>query len=144
MNFILKNKRVFMVEDHAGNMAIMMTLLQQQGATVKHDRWGKQSVEKLINFAPVDIILLDLMISDQISGYDIFDQIRQLKEFDNIPIVAVSASDPSSAIPKTRNKGFAAFIAKPIDIDRFPNQLATVLDGEAVWDIGSSYWNLRG
>ena len=137
MSLKLKDKRVFIVEDHVGNMAVMMTILEAHGAVVKHDRWGKESVDKLIKFAPVDIILLDLMISQQISGYDIFDQIRSQSDFDSIPIVAVSASEASVAIPKTRTKGFAGYIAKPINIDRFPHQIAQILEGENVWDNGT-------
>ena len=143
MVLTLKDKRIFMVEDHAGNMVVMLTLLQGQGATLAHDRWGRETLQKLTDFAPVDIILLDLMVSEQISGYDIFDEIRTQPEFDAVPIVAVSASEPSASISKTRSKGFSGFIAKPIDIDRFPQQLVQVLSGEPVWDNGTLYTRWR-
>ena len=65
---LLKDKRVFILEDHAGNLAVMLTLLQGEGAVTKHDRWGKETVSRLQAFAPVDIILLDLMVSEPISG----------------------------------------------------------------------------
>ena len=81
----LKDKRIFMVEDHAGNMVVMLTLLQGQGATVFHDRWGRETLEKLNKLGPVDIILLDLMISEHVTGYDIFDQIRAQPEFNTVP-----------------------------------------------------------
>jgi len=48
--------------------------------------------------------------------------------------VAVSASESAVAIPKVKAKGFAGFISKPIDYDRFPNQIVAVLNQEAVWD----------
>ncbi|MDZ4770914.1 MAG: hypothetical protein SGJ24_17450 [Chloroflexota bacterium] len=35
-----------------------------------------------------DLIILDLMLSQGVSGYDIFRRIRALAEFDAIPIVA--------------------------------------------------------
>ena len=143
MVLTLKDKRIFMVEDHAGNMVVMLTLLQGQGATLAHDRWGRETLQKLTDFAPVDIILLDLMVSEQISGYDIFDEIRTQPEFDAVPIIAVSASEPSASISKTRSKGFSGFIAKPIDIDRFPQQLVQVLSGEPVWDNGTLYTRWR-
>ncbi len=85
---------------------------------------------------PVDIILLDLMFAHGITGYDIFDEIRKVDDFADIPIIAVSASDTSFAVPKVRAKGFSGFIAKPIDFDRFPCQIDQVLNDEQVWYTG--------
>ena len=134
---LLKDKRIFILEDQAGNLAVMMTILQREGALIRHDRWGRETVSKLQNFAPVDIILLDLMISEIVTGYDVFDAIRTVTDFAHVPIVAVSASEPSVAIPETRKRGFSGFIAKPINIDQFPRQLAQVLEGETLWDNGT-------
>jgi CheY-like chemotaxis protein len=53
--------------------------------------------------------------------------------YNNVPIVAVSASDPSEAIPKTRNKGFAGFLLKPIRNNTFAPQIQSLLQGEAIW-----------
>jgi len=50
--------------------------------------------------------------------------------------VAVSAMDPSVAIPQARQKGFSGFIAKPIDNRLFPQQIAQIIEGEQVWSIG--------
>jgi len=132
----LKGKRIFLIEDNVGNRAIMQTLLEQQDVTIGFERWGVDTVKKLQEFAPVDIILLDLMFPRGITGYEVFDQIRANPEFDDVPIVAVSASEPSVAIPKTKAKGFAGFIAKPFDFDRFPLQILAVLKHEPVWDAG--------
>jgi CheY-like chemotaxis protein len=73
----------------------MQLLLEQNGAKMSFERWGKDTMERLRAFAPIDLILLDLMFLHGITGYDIFDRIRAQLEFQHIPIVAVSASDPS-------------------------------------------------
>lgn len=136
---VLKEKRIFIVEDTAGNLAIMKTLLEGMGAKIAFDRWAGETIEKLKAFAPVDLILLDLMFPDNVTGYDVFDDIRQHADLAHIPIVAVSASEPSMAISKTRAKGFCGFIGKPISYDRFPGQIAEILSGAAVWDRGTIY-----
>lgn len=136
MALILQNKRIFLIEDNLSNRAIMQLLLEQNGAQTSFDRWGKETVKRLKAFAPVDIILLDLMFPHNVSGYDVFDNIRVHEEFKHVPIVAVSASDPSEAIPKTKAKGFQGFITKPIDYDRFPKQVKAILDKQMVWDVG--------
>src|SRR5215510_12056625 len=102
----LQGKRIFIVEDNMGNNAVMQLLLEWKGAKVVSERWGTDVVERLQNFGQVDIILLDLMLPNGMTGYEIFDQIRAVPEYDSVPIVAVSAADASSAIPKARAKGF--------------------------------------
>lgn len=132
----LTDKRIFIVEDNSTNQIVMQILLEQQRAKIGFERWGVDTIKKLQAFAPVDIILLDLTFPDDITGYDIFDQIRELNEFDTIPIVAVSATDPFEAIPRTHNKGFAGFISKPIKPALFVNQVADILNGKEVWHSG--------
>ncbi|MEO8395213.1 MAG: response regulator, partial [Chloroflexota bacterium] len=87
----------------------------------------------LKKFAPVDAILLDLMLPGQYTGYDIFQQIRQQAEFNHVPIVAVSAADSSTALPKARAMGFSGFISKPIDFRLFAQQIKQVVDGSLIW-----------
>jgi two-component system cell cycle response regulator DivK len=105
-------------------------------AVCEFERWGGQTIQRLKMFKPVDLIILDLMLPKGITGYDIYDQIRMMPDFASVPIIAVSASDASVAIPKTREKGFSGFIAKPIDSLIFPQQIGKILEGEAVWHEG--------
>jgi len=133
MEPLLKDKRVFMVEDNLANKAIQTMLLERQGAKIGIERWGQNTMEHLRAFMPVDIIILDLMLPNNITGYDIFQDIRSNKEFDDIPLVAVSASNPSEAIPRARESGFSGFISKPVDFDRFPEQIAALIEGESIW-----------
>jgi CheY-like chemotaxis protein len=130
---ILKNKVIFILEDQVPNRAIMQLLLEREGATVIFERWGFETVKRMKESPQIDIALLDLMLPRGITGYDVFDMIRSEKEFENIPIVAVSASDTAVAIPKTKTKGFAGFIHKPVDYDLFPKQIAMLLTGVSIW-----------
>lgn len=134
MNAIdLKDKRIFIVEDNITNRVITQMLLERHGAIIGHDRWGIEAISRLKQFAPVELILLDLMLGNNLTGYDVFDQIRALPEFSHVPIVAVSASDAATAIPETQEKGFFGFISKPIDYHQFPAQISKILQGEHLW-----------
>jgi DNA-binding NarL/FixJ family response regulator len=84
-----------------------------------------------------DLIILDLMLSRGISGFDIFQEIRTMPEYDQVPIIAVSASEPAVAIPKARKLGFSGFISKPVDEELFANQIERVIAGELIWHDGS-------
>lgn len=129
----LNNKRIFVLEDNLENKAIAQMLLERAGAIVLVDRWGVETLSNLQRFAPVDAILLDLMLPGLITGYDIFQQIRAQPEFNHVPIVAVSAADSSTALPKARALGFSGFISKPIDFRLFAQQIRLVVNGERIW-----------
>lgn len=133
---LLKGKRIFVVEDNIENRVVYQMIFMREGVSYDFERWGSDTLWKLEHFKPVDLIILDLMLPRGASGYEIFSDIRTLPNFDHVPIVAVSSSDPSEAIPKARQLGFCGYIAKPIDQARFPEQLRRILDGEAIWDIG--------
>ena len=133
---ILRDRRIFIFEDDVTNRSVMQLLLEQQGATVTFERWGIDIENRLQKFAPIDIILMDLMFPNNISGYDIAEQIRNNNDFAHIPIVAVSASEADKEIPNAHQRGFAGFIAKPINMVLFAKQIALVLDGQSVWYTG--------
>src|SRR5262245_21372911 len=136
---LLKDKHVFVVEDNMKNRVVTQVALVAQGAKVTFERMGKETVRALQRVVPIDVILLDLMLAEGLSCYDVFEQIRAIPEFAHVPIVAVSASEPAIALPKTRMMGFSGFIAKPIDSDLFPRQIAQILSGKGVWSSGRTF-----
>jgi CheY-like chemotaxis protein len=133
---LLKDKRIFIVEDNIQNRVVFQMTLLRHGAIVDFERSGRDTISRLNTAAQQDLIILDLMLVDNISGLDLYDEIRQLPKHVDVPIIAVSAMDPALAIPKTRARGFAGFIAKPIDSHLFPKQIAALIAGEAVWHTG--------
>lgn len=134
----IRAKKIFIVEDNAMNRIIFQIALGTKGAFVEFDRWGRMTLEKIADYQP-DIIILDLMLPNGDSGYNIFEQIRQKEAYSAIPIVAISASEPSIAIPTTKSMGFSGFIAKPIDQDLLPKQISKILAGGQVWSAGGRY-----
>src|SRR5438874_13559019 len=95
---LLKNKRIFIVEDNTGNLAIASIYLENQGAKIKFERRGVRTPEAILQQMPIDLILTDLMLPNGISGFDIFDQIRQVPVLAAIPVVVVSSADPDTAM----------------------------------------------
>lgn len=130
---LLKDKRIFITEDNVFNRSIMELLLEKEGATIAFERWGTDTLERLQKFKPVDIIILDLMFPRGITGFDVYDNIRAYPEFANVPIIAVSAKDPEIALPECKAKGFAGFISKPVNHMIFAQQIAALIEGEAIW-----------
>jgi two-component system cell cycle response regulator DivK len=139
MGLLLQNRWIFIVEDNLQNRVVFQMALMRQGAKVEFDRWGDQTIRALRLLPKVDLIILDLMLSHQISGFDVFDKLMAEPAFQSVPILAVSAMEPAVALPQTRQKGFAGFIAKPIDPDLFAGQVARVIGGEKIWSAGERY-----
>lgn len=141
---MLEGKRIFIVEDNVHNRIVFTMALKLAGAMLEFDRWGRNTMVRLDAFQPVDLIILDLMLPGGTSGYDIYDEIRHRPGYASVPIVAVTASEPAIALPKTREKGFSGFIAKPIDSDIFPEQIARLIAGDDVWFAGSQFNSIVG
>jgi CheY-like chemotaxis protein len=132
---LLKGKHIFVVEDDPRNLAIIRTFLQQAGAVVPYDHWGDTTLNRILTYSfKIDLILLDIMFPHSVSGYDIFDAIRAVPELRDIPIVAVTASDPDVEMKKAYEKGFSGYISKPLDHSSFTRQIAAILEGKEVWN----------
>jgi CheY-like chemotaxis protein len=141
MCMLLKNRRIFIVEDNAAYIAIASIYLRYEGAIVESERWGRNVPDAILKQLPIDVILLDLILSRNTSGFDIFDQIRRVPQLTTIPIIAVSAADPDVAMPQARQKGFSGFISKPISAS-IVKHVAAVLEGKDVWKTDSwQYWS---
>jgi CheY-like chemotaxis protein len=117
------------------NLAVIRTILKNAGANVPFDHWGDTTLNRMLSYPfKIDAVLLDIMLPNQVSGYDILDVIRATPELSNIPIVAVTASDPDVEMHKARERGFNGYISKPLDRVHFPQQIASIIDGQEIWE----------
>jgi two-component system cell cycle response regulator DivK len=63
-------------------------------------------------------------------------RLRKEDHFQNTKIVAVTADVTNANLSRAKTAGFDGFLAKPINVDQFPDQIRRILEGEAVWDLG--------
>ncbi len=130
---ILEGKKIFVLEDDVNNLAIISSMLRRYGATIFFDTWGVETARTIKAFMPIDIILLDLMLPNNVTGYDVLQAIQAIPELSKIPIVAVTASDPDREMKKAKESGFKGYISKPIRTKTFIKSIAHVLEGGEVW-----------
>jgi CheY-like chemotaxis protein len=81
-----------------------------------------------------NVILLDIHVKPY-SGFEMLKYVRQLPDFQDTPVIALTASVMNEEVQHLRDSGFQGVIAKPIDIDTFPGLLNRILDGEIIWGI---------
>jgi CheY-like chemotaxis protein len=81
-----------------------------------------------------DIIFLDIHMKPH-NGFEVLDMIRSRESYDEIPVVAVTASVMNEEIDLLKDAGFDAGISKPIDQIYFSEFIDCVLRGEAIWHV---------
>ncbi len=122
------------VEDDIGGMAIIGVMMRYLGMQSYMNATGERVVELALAMKPrPNIIFLDLNLP-KTTGYDILQQIRKEAQLTKVLVVAVTAQDADTEIPKCMAAGFDGFIGKPISRSRFPRQLRRILSGEPVWE----------
>lgn len=130
----LSKLNALVVEDDAGGMAIIGVMMRHLGIKAFINTTGEGVVEMAHAMKPnPDIIFLDLNLP-RTTGYDILKLIRKDEKLKEVTVVAVTAQDADTEIPKAKEAGFDAYIGKPISRMRFPRQLRRILKGEDVWE----------
>lgn len=122
------------VEDDAGGMAIIGVMMRHLGIKAYINTTGEGVVAMAHAMQPPpNIIFLDINLP-RTTGYDILKTIRADARLKKVLVIAVTAQDADTEIPKCKEAGFDAYIGKPISRMRFPRQLRRILNGEAVWE----------
>lgn len=122
------------VEDDAGGMAIIGVMMRYLGMQAYLNTTGEGVVELARAMKPrPDIIFVDINLP-KTTGYDILRRVRADDKLKDVLVVAVTAQDADTEIPKCMAAGFDGFIGKPISRSRFPRQIRRILSGEPVWE----------
>jgi len=127
------NAYVLVVEDNIQNFVLIARLMAFIG--VKQCQWkasGWQVLEFADSMPRVDLILMDIHLPYE-DGFEALSRLRNEPRFKDTMIVAVTADANEGTFNRAKKSGFDGFIGKPIDPDRFPEQIKAILKGEAVW-----------
>ncbi|MBC7225984.1 MAG: response regulator [Thermoflexales bacterium] len=127
---------VLVIEDNLNNFLLMARLLAFVG--VGRCEWkasGWQVLEYAETLPHIDLILMDIFLPER-DGYEALSLLRSDPRFKDIPVIAITADASVESMERARQAGFNGFIGKPIDPDRFPEQIRRILRGEPVWDPG--------
>jgi len=131
-----KEAYVLVVEDNLQNLVLVARLLAFIG--VRRYEWkasGWQVLEFADTMPRVDLVLMDLHLPYE-DGYDALAKLRSDPRFADTRVVAVTADSNPATMEKVKNAGFDGFLGKPIDPDKFPDQIISILQGNMVWDLG--------
>ena len=127
---------VLVVEDNVPNFVLiarMLAFMGIQNCEWKTTGWG------VVDFAQpmprVDLVLMDLRLPHE-DGYEALEQIRMDSALKDTRVVVVTAQASAEEMKRARSSGFDGFLSKPLDPDKFPDQIMRILQGEEIWELG--------
>ncbi|QER97258.1 HAMP domain-containing protein [Streptomyces venezuelae] len=112
----LHGRTVLVVDDDARNLYALSGILELHGVTVLHAENGRKGIETLLANPAVSLVLMDVMMPEM-DGYTATARIRELSQYADLPVIAVTAK----AMPGDREKSLASgasdYVTKPVDAD---------------------------
>ena len=129
----MSDKHALIIDDNSKNVSVLARLLATEQVKTTQLTHPKQLDGTLAGLGPVDVVFLDLEMPDM-DGYQVLQHLKANPKFQSVPVVAYTVH--LSEITVAHEHGFDGFLGKPLDSDQFPNQLARILNGEAVWETG--------
>ncbi|SEK11081.1 ATP-binding protein [Paraburkholderia diazotrophica] len=121
-------KTVLVVDDVAENRAVLVDMLAPLGFDIAEAGNGLEALEKAKAVHPA-LVLMDVVMPGM-DGLEATHRLRQMPEFRELPIVAVSAGASRTDAAQSLAAGANAFLAKPIDLNGLLSQVAALLNVE--------------
>jgi len=125
---------VLVVEDNVSNFVLIARMLGYMGIHCEWKTSGYEVVEYADTLLSLDLILMDIRLPYE-DGYGALRKIRASPALKETLVVAVTAEASLEQIAKAKAAGFNGFLGKPLDMDRFPDQVRRILAGEPVWEM---------
>jgi len=105
--------RILAVDDHEDCVRGLARTLEQQRFDVCIAFDGSSAIRTALAFLP-DVVLLD-MYMPEVSGIDVARLLRQLPNFDDVVLIAITASRESALEQQMREVGINHILRKPCD-----------------------------
>lgn len=107
----VRGARILLVEDNEINQQVAVEILEHEGFRIDVAVNGKEAVSKLSEI--YDLILMDLQMP-VMDGYKATEEIRKNKQYDDLPIIAMTADAMSGVREKVIDIGMNDYVTKPI------------------------------
>lgn len=120
------NVKILLVEDDKALAITISNLLRVKGYDVTHAGDGAAGIQKAFALLP-DLILCDISMNE-ISGYDVFNVLKESSATAMIPFVFLTAKSDLKDIRFGMQLGADDYIVKPFEYDELLTSIATRLN----------------
>lgn len=114
-------RRILYIEDNTDNRMLVKRILSAEGYILEEASNAKDGI-RMATQNPPDLILMDISMPDM-DGLTATQELRAMPALDHVPIIAVTANVMKGDREETLRAGCDAYIPKPIDVDRFSEQI---------------------
>ncbi len=118
--------KILLVEDDAESAMLLRDYLSSQGYHVEHTWDGNNWLQRVRQFQP-HLVLMDVQLSDQVTGIDLLVAMRQEADLADIPVVMVTAQAMRGDRERILAAGATDYLSKPVDITKLDTILHTHL-----------------
>jgi len=112
----LRGRRVLIVDDDPRNVFALTGVLELYGLTVIHADNGEHGIEALQS-GDIDLVLMDVMMP-QMDGHATTRAIRDMPQFADLPVIAVTARAMAGDKDKSIAAGASDYVTKPVDTEQ--------------------------
>ncbi len=119
---MFRNKKVLLVDDDMRNVFALSKILQEKGMKILKAEDGKKALQILSQNNDIDLVLMDIMMP-VMDGYKAMREIRKMKNYKNIPVIALTAKAMKEDRQKCIEAGASDYLPKPVDIDRLVSMM---------------------
>jgi len=113
----LEGKKVLIVDDDIRNIFAMTSVLERFKMNVVSAENGKDGIQMLLDQRDVDVVLMDIMLP-VMDGYTTIRAIREIAEFKELPIIAVTAKAMKGDREKCLAAGASDYLCKPVEAEQ--------------------------
>lgn len=111
------SKKVLLVEDNTINQKVFVGMLGKSNMNVSIAKHGKEALKILSSDKNFDIIFMDINMP-VMDGYTASIKIRENRDYNSIPIIALSALTSTDEIAKMFTSGMNGYMSKPLEKEK--------------------------
>ncbi|MGC8867079.1 MAG: response regulator [Elusimicrobiales bacterium] len=119
--------KIMIVDDDPEVLNLLQYTLESMGHSIKVCDNGRDVIDSLKEFMP-DLMILDVMLPG-IDGYSIATTLSQDEQLSKLPIIIISALEPSRSLFGKFNQ-VIAFLTKPFSTDELLEAVTNAVSGK--------------
>ncbi|RUT28939.1 response regulator [Paenibacillus zeisoli] len=114
---LFEGKKILLVDDDVRNVFALSSVLEGYQMEVVFAENGREAIDLLEEQGDFDLVLMDMMMPEM-DGYEAMRLIREMPQFEKLPIIALTAKAMKDDRFKCIEAGASDYMKKPIQTDQ--------------------------
>ena len=124
-----KNSSILYVEDNVSNRALVEAIIQRQQDLRIHSVATIKDAKRFLKEMVPSLLLIDLHLPDG-SGEDLVNHVKSKPEFQNIPMMILSADALPETMERLKSAGVVHYMTKPLDVAVFNKKVRELIGSQ--------------